>query len=131
MPLLNFSSNFKEILYELSLLSVCLISTVCKILKFQPYTSTNIASSLKKSIYCLFNNRTKDFCQNFEVYIFGLKKHPEFNFKTKIAGIGLKFSDIYHFKAENAKFYESNFEPLLSTFSIGLFSLIVCPHIAP
>ena len=38
---------------------------------------------------------------------------------------------MYYFKAENTKFYESNFEPLLGTFSIGLFCLIVCLHISP
>ena len=94
MPLLNFSSNFKVILYGLSLLRV-LIKTliVCKILKFQP--DTYIAGSPKKNIYCLINNRTKDFCQNFKLYIFWLKKHQDFNFETKIIGIRLKLSEIY------------------------------------
>ena len=100
-------------------------------MKFQPYTATNIAGSSKKSIYCL----TKDFCQNFRLYIFVVKKHQDLNFETKIVGIRYKLSEVYYFKAENTKFYESNFEPLLSTISIGLFSHMfvpgVCPHIAP
>ena len=109
MPLLHLSFDFKEISYELSLLGALLILIVCKILKFQPYTATNITSSPKKNIYCLINNRTKDFYQNFKLYTFLVKIHQDLNFETKIAGIRL--SEIYYFKAENTKFYDSNFEP--------------------
>ena len=85
----------------------------------------------KRSINCLIKIEQKDFCKTLKLYIFVVKKHQDLNSETKIVGIRQKLSEIYSFKAENTKFYESNFEPLLSTFSIGLFSLIVCPHITP
>ena len=83
----------------------------------------------KKNIYCSINNTAKEFCQNFKLYTFLVKVHQNLNFETKIVGIRQRLSEIYYFKAENTKFYDSNFEPLLSTFCTGLFSLIVCLYI--
>ena len=50
-----------------------------------------------------------------------IKKHQDLNLETKIVKNSAKYAFV---KAENRKFYESNFEPLLNTFSIGLFSFI-------
>ena len=49
--------------------------------------ATNIAGSPKKNIYCLINNRTKEFCQHFKLYTFLVKIHQDLNFETKIVGI--------------------------------------------
>ena len=75
MPPLISLSNFEEILYKLSLLSAFLTGFVCKILKLLLYMATNIARCPKKSICCLINNRTKDFCQNFNISRIMVKKH--------------------------------------------------------
>ena len=105
MPLLHFSSNFKEISSELSWLSTRLILVNClQNLKFQPHTTTNIAGSPEKNIYFSINNT------------FLVKAHQDLNFETKIVGIGEQLSKIYHFKDKNMKFYDFNFELLLSTF---------------
>ena len=71
----------------------------------------------------------KTFVKISNFILFWLKYTKDLNSETKIVGICLRLSEIYYFKAENTKVYDSNFEPLLSTFSIGLFSLIVCLHI--
>ena len=49
--------------------------------------ATNIAGSQRKNIYCLINNRTKDFCQNLKLYTFLDKIHQDLDFETKIVGI--------------------------------------------
>ena len=41
----------------------------------------------KKSIFCLINNRTKDFCQNFTISPILVKTHLDLNFETKIVEI--------------------------------------------
>ena len=83
--------------------------------------------------HLLFNQQqNKRLLSKLQTLYFLVKKHQDLNFETKIIGIRLKLTEIYYFKAENMKFYESDFEPLLrALLSIGLFSLIVCPHIAP
>ena len=90
---------------------------VCKILKFQPDTTTNIAGSPEKNIYCIINNTSL------------VKVHQDLNFEIKIVGIREQVSEIYYFKGKITKFYDSNFELLLSTFSAGLLSLNVCLYI--
>ena len=87
-----------------------------KVLKFQPDTTTNIASSPEKNICCLINNTLL------------VKVLQDLNFETKIVGIHQQLTKIYYFKNENMKFYGSNFESLLSTFFAGLFSLNVCVY---
>ena len=95
-PLLNSHSIFKKfpvrflwwVLFWWALI-------VCKILKFQPYTPTNIAWSSKKKIYCFIYNGTKEFCQNFKLYIFVVRKHQDLNFEIKIVGIFVKNWAIY------------------------------------
>ena len=88
MPLLHFSSKFKEISYELSLSSALLILINClQNSEIPAYTATNIAGSPKNNIYCLINNRTKNFSQNFKLDTFLVKIHQDLNFETKTVGI--------------------------------------------
>ena len=88
MPLLISLYNFEEISYELSLLSAFFIGFNC--LQNSEITAVygnQYCRVSKKSIFCLINNRTKDFSQNFTISPILVKTHLDLNFETKIVEI--------------------------------------------